>query len=149
MVCRVCGGDGGCQACKGSGKSGFHLHHPGAFAKRCWRCEGSGHCAQCQGFGEIEEPAFQPYIYVYAERTRPTSIAMAAVSGAPWRYIEIPHRILSRGQEQQRAWVSWCVRTHYLRSHKELTLFGRILSYGWRLADGSTIRFDTQGRVVK
>jgi hypothetical protein len=143
MRCVVCEGAGTCRACKGSGKSGYFLAHPGPLGKSCPHCNGSGNCPHCDAFGEVEDPVFRPYIYVEAERTRPTSIAMAAISGAPWRFIWIPRRILKRDHEQQRGWVSWCIRRHYRESNGECTLFGSILSYRWKFDPHNTLRFDT------
>jgi hypothetical protein len=86
---------------------------------------GSGKCPRCLGKGGVL--AFEPYIRVRAESTRPASISMAAFTGAPWRFIYIPHKILWRTFEAQRGWVTWRIHKHYKQEGGECALFGHIV----------------------
>ena len=148
MKCMNCKATGQCQTCKGSGRSGYFLVDPGKSAKRCWRCYGSGKCNRCGGKGEIEEAAFQPYIYVEHALRVPTSITTAALTGARWRFVEIPGLVLRREMEAQRGWVAWCVRRHFRENNGECFLFGAIVGYRWQRNSVDGIRFDTRGKVV-
>jgi hypothetical protein len=57
-------------------------------------------------------------------------------------------KILERGPDQQRGWVGWRVRRHFLENNKELLLLGSILGYRWQIDPEEGIRLDTRGRVV-
>jgi hypothetical protein len=148
MKCMKCNATGQCQTCNGSGRSGYFLVDPGKSAKPCWRCHGSCNCDLCQGKGEVTEEVFRPYIYVEHSLRIPTSITVAAFTGATWRFIKIPERVLRREAEAQRGWVAWRVRRHFLQNAGVLFLFGAIVGYRWQrnLLDG--IRFDTRGKVI-
>jgi hypothetical protein len=148
MKCMKCNATGQCQTCKGSGRSGYFLVDPGKSAKRCWRCYGSCNCDLCQGKGEVAEDVFRPYIYVEHSLRIPTSITTAAFTGATWRFIKIPERVLRRETEAQRGWVAWRVRRHFRENNGECFLFGAIVGYRWQRESLDGIRFDTRGKVI-
>jgi hypothetical protein len=148
MKCLTCHATGRCLTCKGSGRSGYFLVEPSRNAKLCWCCEGSGICTLCNGKGEVAEAVFRPYIYVEHTRRVPTSITIAAFSGARWRFIDIPGHVLRLQMEAQRGWVAWCVRRHFRESDGECFLFGSIVGYRWQWISVECIRFDTRGRVI-
>jgi len=103
--CEECGGTGVCRPCKGSGRSGWFHTARWKGSRPCPWCKGSGRCEQCGGSGKTGA-TFRPYIQVVGSLQRPAS-AIAAITGAPWRFIEIPEDVLKRDEEAQRGWVSW------------------------------------------
>ena len=74
--------------------------------------------------------------------TRPTSISVAAFTGATWKSLGIPKTILERTQDQQRGWVSWRVRKHYRVEEGKCSLFGDITGYRWHFAPEQSMEFD-------
>lgn len=148
--CVVCCGEGTCPPCKGPGHSGFFLFAPSLSARAGWRCKGSGVCETCGGKGEVQPPiyTFRPFIYVQHSLLVPTSITMAAFSGATWRYIYLPTAIRKRSREAQRGWVTWKTKSHYKKSEGKISLFGDITGYSWFPCLEESIDFDTHGRVV-
>jgi hypothetical protein len=148
MKCLTCNTTGRCLTCKGSGRSGYFLAEPSRDAKLCWRCGGSGMCTLCNGKGEIAETVYRPYIYVEHTLRVPTSITAAALTGARWRFVEIPGRVLRRDMEAQRGWVAWRVRRHFRENNGECFLFGSIVGYRWQRNSVDGIRFDTRGKVI-
>jgi hypothetical protein len=91
---------------------------------------------------------FHPYIYVEHSLRRPTSITGAAFTGAPWRFIKLPKRVLDRPTDGQSGWVSWLVRTHFRENHGECFLFGRITGYRWQRTRDQSVLLDTRGRIT-
>ena len=145
MQCERCDGTGVCPTCKGTGHSGYFLRQPPPWAPKCWRCHGNARCEMCEGLGEVAD--FYPWITVLTSRTRPTSISVAAFSGATWRFLTIPKSVLKRSYDQQRAWVCWRVRTHYKVEGGHCSLFGAITGYRWHFAPGQSKEFDVRGRT--
>jgi hypothetical protein len=92
--------------------------------------------------------AFRPYIYVEHSRLMPESVTLAAASGAPWRFLEIPLAVLDRTEEQKLMWVTTRVQQHYLESRGQLLLFGNITGYRWVVSPNDSVQFDTAGRVT-
>jgi hypothetical protein len=148
MKCMSCKATGQCQTCNGSGRSGYFLVDPGKSAERCWRCYGSSKCDRCGGKGELEESEFRPYIHVEHALRIPTSITAAALTGARWRFVEIPGQVLRRKIEAQRGWVAWRIRRHFRENNGECFLFGSIVGYRWQRNSVNGIRFDTRGKVI-
>lgn len=149
--CIGCLGTGECQACKGSGRSGYFLVAPPKSAKLCSWCSGNGRCRHCGGDGQIAERVyrFQPYIYVETSLQRPTSITAAAFTGGTWRCIDIPSAVLRRTDEAQRGWVAWRVKSHYRENDGRCFLFGDIIGYLWRPSSDQRIPFDIRGNLVE
>jgi hypothetical protein len=145
MRCQGCEATGICPTCKGSGHSGFFLLKPPPWAPKCWRCHGTASCGICEGSGQVAD--YDPSITVLTSLSRPTSISVAAFTGATWRFLVIPSTILDRAHDQQRGWVSWRVRTHYKLENGRCLLFGAITGYRWHLAAWQSIEFDVRGRV--
>jgi hypothetical protein len=92
---------------------------------------------------------FVPYIYVEHSLRRPTSVTVAAFTGAPWRFIGIPKSILLRDDEAQCGWVSWCVRKHCRENHCECLLFGSIIGYRWQRSHETCVLLDPRGRMIQ
>lgn len=90
MQCQRCEGRGKCPTCKGTGRSGYFLLKPQSWAPKCWRCDGTASCNRCKGSGEVAD--YTPWISVLTSLTRPTSISVAAFTGAAWRFIGIPNQ---------------------------------------------------------
>jgi hypothetical protein len=145
MLCQRCQGTGICPTCKGTGHSGYFLRQPSPWAPKCWRCDATALCDICGGSGEVAD--YDPWITVLTSLTRPTSISVAAFTGATWRFLDIPKSVLNRTHKQQRAWVSWRVRTHYKIEDGQCPLFGVITGYDWHFAPGQSIEFDVRGRT--
>jgi hypothetical protein len=145
IECPMCHANGVCTACKGCGRSGYFLRVPPRTAPPCRRSVGSGKCPRCSGKGAVL--AFEPYIAVKTSSTRPTSISMAAFTGALWRFIDIPHKILWRSFEPQRGWVAWRIRKHRRENGGECALFGQIVGYVWVRSNESRIQFDVRGQL--
>jgi hypothetical protein len=101
----------------------------------------------CGGSGN-SGATFKPHIQVIGSLRSPASV-IAAITGAPWKFIEIPEDVLERDEEAQRAWVSWRVRQHFQESKGKCRLFGYILAYRWKRSEGESIALDTQGRVIE
>jgi hypothetical protein len=99
----------------------------------------------CEGMGEVAD--YDPWITVLTSLTRPTSISVAAFTGATWRFLDIPKSILNRTHYQQSGWVSWRVRTHHRIEEGRCLLFGDITGYRWHFAPGQSTEFDIRGRV--
>lgn len=148
--CATCHGRGKCYACKGCGRSGYFLVAPPETAMRCNWCQGSGRCGRCYGKGKIEQRKnlFKPIIHVCTSLSAPTSITIAALSGAPWRRLAIPQNVLARSFEAQRGWVSWRIKTHFRESSGKCRLFGEIVGYAWRHSPEQTISFDVRGNIT-
>lgn len=147
--CVVCHGNGICFQCRGTGKSGYFLLPPSSSAPACWQCKGSGRCRDCRGAGAVVMPAFSPAILVTSSLQRPTSITVAAATGAGWRYLPIPARILLRTAEAQTGWVTWRVQTHFRHNQGKLCLFGDILGYVWRRSSVVRVQSDTRGQLLQ
>ena len=150
MTCIPCEGKGVCKACKGCGRTGYFLVEPPTTARACHWCVGTGRCKECGGKGEVEESRylFRPMIHVLTSLQTPTSITVAAFTGAPWRKIRIPDNVLLRSFAAQRGWISWRTKRHYKDSAGKCLLFGDILGYVWRHSPDETVRFDVRGNIV-
>ena len=146
--CCVCATTGMCPPCKGSGKSGYFLNLPSNSAPACPHCHGSGRCRRCRGAGFVTEAVFNPYIAIRTSRQRPTSISVAAITGATWRYIDIPRSLTKRKTEAQRGWVAWRVQTYFKSSLGKLLLFGDIVGYRWIRSPEVSIQLDVRGRLL-
>jgi hypothetical protein len=144
MQCERCDGTGVCPTCKGTGKSEYFLVKPPSWAPKCWRCHGTASCEMCEGTGEVAD--YDPWITVLTSLTRPTSISVAAFTGATWRFLDIPKSVLKRTHEQQSGWVSWRVRTHCRFEQGRCLLFGAIIGYRWHFAPGQSTEFDIRGK---
>lgn len=150
MTCKFCDGRGTCQPCRGCGRSGYFLVKPPNTAKTCPWCHGAGCCRNCGGTGETKSPeeAFEPTIHVLTSLQTPTSITVAAFTGAPWRTIRIPRSVLQRSFAAQRGWVSWRAKRHFKDNGGQCRLFGDILGYIWRYSLTESARFDVRGNVT-
>jgi len=91
---------------------------------------------------------FRPYIYIEHSRLIPESVTLAAVSGAPWRFLEIPSAVLNWTDEQKLKWVATLVQQHYLESRGQLLLFGQITGYRLVVSPDDSVGFDIAGRVI-
>jgi hypothetical protein len=92
--------------------------------------------------------AFRPYIYVEHSRVIPESITTAAVTGAPWLFVQMPPVLLDCSYEDRLTWVSRRVQRHYRENRGELLLFGEITGYRWVLGPDDSVRLDIAGRVT-
>lgn len=149
MKCAKCNATGQCQTCKGSGRSGYFLIYPKISSNPCWQCMGSGRCNLCVGQGVLEIAPFSPYIYVEHALRTPTSITAAAITGARWRFVEIPREVLKRNMEAQRGWIAWRIRQHFRESNGVCFLFGAIMGYRWQCDTTQCQRFDTRGNIIE
>jgi hypothetical protein len=98
--CAKCEGTGLCLRCHASGRRGFFWKMPPPTAPKCEHCAGSGCCPNCKGVGQVPGFVWEPQIFVQSESTRPSSISVAAFSGAGWRYIHVPPRVLAKTKEE-------------------------------------------------
>jgi hypothetical protein len=145
MQCKRCEASGICPTCKGTGLSGYFLRKPPSWAPKCWCCHGTARCEMCEGSGEVAD--YHPWITVLTFLIRRTSISVAAFTGASWRFLDIPHSILNREHNEQRAWVAWRVRTHYKAEGGRCWSFDEIIGYRWHFAPKQSIEFDVRGRT--
>jgi hypothetical protein len=148
MRCVRCNGSGVCATCKGSGRSGFFLLPPAASSPLCWCCKGLGKCDRCAGTARIAEPKFRPRINVRHSQRVPQPIFAAVLTGAPWRFLEIPDAVLRRGEQAQQGYVAWRCRTHYRETQGRCFLFGSITGFEWVRSQRESIIFDIHGRVT-
>jgi hypothetical protein len=79
---------------------------------------------------------------------RPTSITAAAITGATWRFIDVPETVERLSYEEQKAWVTERIRRHFLEAKEECTLFGNITGYVWHLGPEKRIDCDTEGNAL-
>jgi hypothetical protein len=91
---------------------------------------------------------WKPQIFVLSERSSPTSISAACWTGASWRYIHVPSRVIAKTKEEQYQWVGWCVQDHYRDSKGECFLFGKIERYAYRPTREVCIEFDIDGNLI-
>jgi hypothetical protein len=148
MRCVRCQGTRVCPPCKGSGRSGFFLVRPSGTSPPCWSCKGSGKCHRCNQTGVTPEVQFRPHIYVRHSKSVPQPIFAAVLTGAPWRFLQIPDSVLQRSEQAQQGYVSWRCRTHYRETKGRCFLFGSITGFGWARSQMESVIFDIQGRVV-
>ncbi len=146
--CLKCDGTGTCLRCKGCGRAGFFVKLPPPNAPACQHCKGSGRCPQCHGDGQLPEPIYRPDIYICTSLTTPTSITIAAITGATWRYLSVPVEVPGWPDEQQLEFVGRRCREHYQEQRGKLTLFGEILGYVYRPRRGVYRSFSIDGRIV-
>jgi len=78
----------------------------------------------------------------------PQPIFAAVLTGAPWRFLEIPSSVLRRTEQAQRGYVSWRCRTHYRETQGRCFLFGRITGFEWHKDAKESAILDIRGRVV-
>lgn len=144
--CLTCCGGGRCIQCRGLGRAGLiRSNHP-ADSFPCWRCSGNGTCSACCGEGKVR--SFRPHIKVETSRRNPTSISVAAFSGAPWRFLSIPKAILRRSIDEQRGWCSWRIQRYHRDEGPMCPLFGRIIGYSWRPTSGTSIGMNHHGALL-
>jgi hypothetical protein len=149
--CGLCSGSGRCTACKGSGQSEFFLKASIASARKaCPWCKAPGSWRSCNGTGQVldEGYLFQPSIYVLTSLQIPTSISTAAITGAFWRHLDIPKRVLRRSLEAQRGWVSWRVKVHFKEKGGKCFLFGDIVGYKWFRSKGEQVWLNVHGNLL-
>jgi len=78
----------------------------------------------------------------------PSSISAAAISGAGWRFINVPFHVLQKTTAEQYDWVGWRVQDHFRESKGECFLFGKITGYAYQLRREDYIRFDVEGNLI-
>lgn len=150
MQCATCNGTGICQPCRGSGRSGNSpFWRPENVFTLCSWCRGAKACRQCNGTGNISEPQFRPYIHVERSLLMPTSVTVAAFTGARWRFVTIPDHVLSGGEDEQLNWIAERVRAHFRENGGKLLLFGEITRYRWVKTPGVSVMLDTDGNVIE
>lgn len=142
--CIVCAANGECRHCLGTGQSG-QLVRMSKNTRACWRCQGTGLCFNCKG--QKQSLVFAPYIELESSQSRPISITLAAFSGAGWRHIKIPPRILTRSLDQQRGWAAWRVQSHFKAERGLCPLFGIITGYRWYPFRRAFVCLDRCGRL--
>ncbi len=147
--CVKCDGTGVCLRCRGCGRTGFFLRLPAPTAPACQHCKGSGRCPNCHGEGKLPEPVYRPDIYVRTSLTTPTSITIAAITGATWRYLSVPVEVPGWPEEEQVEYVGRQCREHYNNQGGKLKLFGDITGYVYRPRRGEYVAFGTDGRIVE
>jgi hypothetical protein len=135
MQCVKCDGSGKCQPCRGSGRSRSSGFMPQPLRpQKCSWCKGTGKCDSYAGSGKIAFRAgnsIEPHIFVLGSERVPSPIFAVALTGARWRYLEIPAFVLMRSPEAQLGYVAWRCRTHY-RERKGICLcFGKIVGFKW------------------
>jgi hypothetical protein len=147
--CVKCEGTGTCLRCKGCGRKGFFLRLPPPTATACLHCKGSGRCPECNGKGELPEPVYEPEITVRTSLSMPTSISMAAFTGARWRSFSVPAEVADWPEEKQLEEVGLRCRHHFEQQGGRLSFFGNIVGYAWHPRPAEWIRLDINGRVIQ
>jgi hypothetical protein len=91
---------------------------------------------------------FTPYIRVLHSQTVPQPIFAAVLTGAPWRWLTIPERVLSRSEEAKLGYVKWRCQFHYREVKGLCFCFGRITGFEFVKAPNQIVVLDVRGRVV-
>jgi len=86
--------------------------------------------------------SFRPYIFVETERTRPSQIVLAALTGLKDKIIEIT---LENPSIEQ---ISETIKEHYIRTGGEVSFFGKVLSYIYIPTLKTSKTFDRKGRLL-
>jgi hypothetical protein len=73
----------------------------------------------------------------------------AILTGARWRFIEVPDWVLSRSFKAQQHWVAWKCRDHFRSCKGKLFMFGEIVGYRWCLNRATELLFDTNGSCIR
>jgi hypothetical protein len=81
--------------------------------------------------------------------TAPTSITIAAITGATWRYLSVPIEVPEWPVEAQVEYVGRRCHEHYKKQEGKLKLFGDITGYMYRPRLGEYVAFRTDGRIVE
>jgi len=147
MRCVKCNGTGVCQPCKGSGRSGYFLIASKDSVAFCRRCKGTKKCGDCKGTGDISERKFRPYIRVLHSERVPQPIFSAVLTGAPWRWLQIPDEVQHRSLQAQLSYVRWRCRTHFNETSGRCYLFGSITGFEWVKSESEVVVLDIHGRV--
>jgi hypothetical protein len=93
-------------------------------------------------------PQFCPYIRILHSQPVPQPIFAAIITGAPWRWLQIPDHVLTRPEEAQLGYVRWRCRTHFRELLGTCYLFGDIVGFDWVKTPTEVVVVDTRGNVV-
>jgi hypothetical protein len=91
---------------------------------------------------------FIPYINVLHSERIPQPIFAAALTGAPWRFLKIPYKVLNLTEDALLGYVKWRCQFHFSKTKGLCYLFGNITGFEWVKAPNQIIDLDTRGRVV-
>lgn len=97
---------------------------------------------------ENENPRFTPYIRVLHSQLFPQPISAAVLTGAPWRWLQIPDHVLTRTEEAQLGYVKWRCGMHYREMLGTCYLWGEITGYEFIKSPTEVVVLDVRGRVV-
>ncbi len=87
---------------------------------------------------------FHPHLFVETERTIPSPIFVAIISGAPyWRFIPVNEADLSHGE------VGDLIRWHFKYRKGAIITFGKIIGYRYQQTYDNGMKFDTDGNFVE
>ncbi len=86
---------------------------------------------------------FQPHLFVETERTIPSPIFAAIVSGAPsMRFVPV------RSENMSHEEIGEIIRRHYESSKGVIITFGKITGYRYQQTYDNGMKFDTDGRFI-
>src|ERR1019366_5915884 len=91
---------------------------------------------------ENGNPRFCPYIRVLHSQIIPQPIFAAIITGAPWRWLQIPPNVLTRTEDAQCGYVRWRCRMHYREMMGTCYLFGNITGFEWVKSPSEVLVFD-------
>ena len=91
---------------------------------------------------------FSPYIRVLHSQRVPQPIFAAVITGAPWRWLQIPDHVLTCTEDAQLSYVKWRCRMHYREMMGTCYLFGNITGFEWVRTPNEVVVLDTRGQVV-
>jgi hypothetical protein len=93
--------------------------------------------------------AFRPHLFIITERSRPTSITLALLTGMTDRTVNLPEDFPEHPFEKQLEIVQSVLRQHFKDNHGQWRFFGKILGYYYFHHFLEKIRLDVDGNVEK
>jgi hypothetical protein len=93
--------------------------------------------------------AFRPHLFIITERSRPTSITIALLTGMADRTINLPEDLAANPPEKQLEIVQSVLCQHLNNNQGEWRFFGKILGYYYFHHFRENIRLDVEGNVEK
>ena len=148
ISCVKCDGTGTCLRCRGCGPRGVLPQTPASHRASLPTLQRQRAVPKLPRRRKAFGADLRPDIYVSTSLSTPTSITIAAITGATWRYLPVPDEIPGWPEEDQVEFVGRMCREHYLEQCGKLTLFGEILGYIYRPRRGVYRSFNIDGRTV-
>ena len=90
---------------------------------------------------------FRPHLSIITERSRPTSITMALLTGMADRTVNLPENFAAHSPEKQLEIVQSVVHRHYVDNRGDCLFFGEILGYYYFHHFRENTRLDVEGNV--